>query len=594
MTGPQMPTPEENLDRQVDGDVMGPEAERLDDLALGRIVRDVAASWEMPPVRLDQPSWRDRVRTPRAGGAGAAQGWLSRLGQAATAAIALTVIAALVAVWLTRPAQEAAKPGEPTGHATPAPSTAVSGTAMPKLLVQGDLPSPRNVIVQTEGGDYARVDLGVGTIGPPITGSHYPSDLRLRTDGSMVCLCFTESGYASGGYTHLVASLVRYDASAAPLSRTTVGDFQGAPDPRDGAIPEQPPHVIGAVSYSADGRYAFLGWSARVHPVWQSGFVIIDLETGSVAGTLALPDMTDGEGDARQVADAPRMIGAVNGGRLAISSRWYTWSPASSSNATYQFGSETYTASFDAGQLADVQLLSGAGSCAEFANLAGPLAGGGTWLACERGGSAQTTVRRIGSDGVSLGDSTVSHAANLDGDTSAVSPDGTALFVWNPQSLVLSRVDLASGAVATVQGPAPTAGADSPLSALGRWLAPSAAAKMLLRSGIVFSPDGSRVYALGVNGSSFERSGSAGLYVFDARALTFLERWNATADFISLAVSPDGQFVYAAGMPAFDASGNNTSQPASITVFNAADGTVRLIAGQLTNGLITFAAVAPN
>ncbi len=117
---------------------------------------------------------------------------------------------------------------------------------------------------------------------------------------------------------------------------------------------------------------------------------------------------------------------------------------------------------------------------------------------------------------------------------------------------------------------------------------------MLLRSGIVFSPDGSRVYALGVKGSSFESSGSAGLYVFDARALTYVDRWNATADFISLAVSPDGQFVYAAGMPAFDASGNNTSQPASITVFNAADGTVKLIAGQLTNGLITFAALAPN
>ena len=594
MTGPQSPTPRENLDPQVDRDVMGPEAERLDDVALGRIVREVAASWEMPPGRLDQPSWRDRVRTPGARRAAAVRGWLSRLGQAATVAVALTVVAALIAVWLTRPAPEAAKPGEPTGQATPAPSATVSGTAMPKLLVQGDLPSPRNVIVQTEQGDYARVDLSIGTIGPPITGSHWPSDLRQSTDGSMVCLCFTESGYSTGGYTHLVVALVRYDASANPISRTTVGDFQGAPDPRHGSIPEQPPHVIGAVSYSADGRYAFLGWSARVHPVWQSGFVVIDLEAGSVAGTLSLPDMTDGDGDASEVADAPRMIGAVNGGRLAISSRWYSWSPATSSSPTYRFGSDTYTASFDAGQLADLQLLSGAKNCAEFANLAGPLAGGGTWLACERSSSAQTTVRRIGPDGVSLGEATVSHAAGLDGDTSVVSPDGTAVFVWNPQSLVLSRVDLASGAVSTAQGPAPTAQADGPLSAIGRWLAPSAAAKMLLRSGIVFSPDGSRVYALGVKGSSFESSGSAGLYVFDAQALTFLDRWNATADFISLAVSPDGQFVYAAGMPAFDASGNNTSQPASITVFNAADGTVRLIAGQLTNGLITFAAVSPN
>jgi hypothetical protein len=594
MTGPQTPTPDENLDRQVERDVMGPEPERLDDAALGGIVREVAASWEMPPVRLDQPSWRDRVRTPRTRRAAAAQGWLSRLGQAATAAIALTVVAALVAVWLTRSAPDAAKPGEPTGQVTPAPTAGVSATAMPKLLVQGDLPSPRNVIVQTEQGDYARVDLGIGTIGSPITGSHWPSDLRVRSDGSMFCLCFTESGYANGGYTHGSVSLVQYDASGGVISRTPVGDFEGAPDPRDGVTAEQPQNAIGAISYSADGRYAFVGWSARNHPVWKSGFFVIDLDGGVVASSFALPDMTDGEGETRQAADAPRVIGAGGDGRLVISSRWYSLSPVSSSNPTYRFSSDTYTASFDAGQLADLQLLSGSDSCGEYASLAGPLAGGGAWLACERGGGTQTTVRRIGPDGVSLGDTTASHAVGIDGDTTAVSPDGAALLVWNPQTLVLSRVDLASGAVSTAQGPAPTARADGPLAALGRWLAPSAAAKMLLRSGIVFSPDGSRVYALGIKGASPESAGSAGLYVFDAKAPSFVARWEPTADFISLAVSPDGQFVYAAGMPAFDAGGDNTSQPASITVFNAADGTVRLIAGQVSNGLITFAALSPN
>jgi hypothetical protein len=594
MTGPQTPMPEGNLDRQADRDVTGPGAERLDDVALGRIVRDVAASWEMPPVRLDQPSWRDRVRTPRARRADAARGWVSRLGQAATAAIALTVVAALVAVWLTRPAQEAAKPGESSSLGTPAPSTAVTSTAMPKLLVQGDLPTPRNVIVQTEMGDYARVDLGVGTLGSPITGSQWPSDLRVRADGSMVCLCFTTSGNSFGGYSRAAVSLVRYDATAAVISRTPVGDFEGSPDPRDNVTADQPHDAIGAISYSADGRYAFVGWSARSHPVWKSGFFVVDLDAGTVAGTFALPDMTDGEGETRQVADAPRVIGALGAGRLAISARWYSLSPVSSSNPTYRFDSQTYTASFDGGQLADLQPMSGSGSCAEYARLAGALPDGGIWLACERGGGAQTTVRRIGPDGASLGDTTASHAAGIDGATSAVSPDGTALFVWNPQTLVLSRIDLASGVVSTAQGPAPTAQANGPLAALGRWLAPSAAAKMLLRSGIVFSPDGSRVYALGVKGASFESSGSSGLFVFDAQAPKFVGRWEPTADFVSLAVSPDGRFVYAAGMPAFDASGNNTSQPASITVFNAADGTVRLIAGQLSYGLITFAALSPN
>lgn len=594
MTGPQPPVPnakpnDDPEEKPRRGALSA--GERLDDVALGAIVRDVAASWEMPPVRLDQPSWRDRVRTPRDRRAAAARGWLSRVGQAATAAVALTVGAALVAVWLTRP-PEAAKPGEPTGQATPAPTTGVSWTAMPKLLVEGDLPSPTKLIVQTDGGDYAQVDLASGTIGSPITGSHWPSDLRQRADGSMVCLCFTTSPDATGGYTHSAVDLVRYEHSGEVISRTRLGEFDGAPDPRDDVNFEQPRHVVNAVTWSADGRYAFVGWSGRAHPVWRSGVLMVDLADGSIAASFDLPDRTDGEGDTRLFADAPRVVGAVGDGRLAISSRWYSWSPVTSSNPTYRFSSDTYTASFDGGQLADVQLLAGAEGCGEFANLAGPLPDGGTWLSCERGGSALTTVRRIGADGAILGESNLSRVADLDGDTSLVSPDGTALYVWNPASLVLSRVDLASGAVATAEGPAPTARADDPLSALGRWLAPSAAAKMLLRSGIVFSPDGTRVYALGVKESSTEFSASAGVYVFDPVGMTFIDRWNATADFVSLAVSPDGQFVYAAGMPPLAARGDDR-QPASITVFAAADGSVRLIAGQLSRGLITFATVAP-
>src|SRR6185369_5268550 len=154
-------------------------------------------------------------------------------------------------------------------------------------------------------------------------------------------------------------TLVKYDASGAVVSRTPVGEFEGAPDPRDGATADQPVNAIGAISYSADGRYAFVGWSARNHPVWKSGFFVIDLELGAVAGSFALPDMTDGEGETRQAADAPRVIGAVGDGRLAISSRWYSLSPVSSSNPTYRFSSDTYTASFDAGQLADLQPMSG-------------------------------------------------------------------------------------------------------------------------------------------------------------------------------------------------------------------------------------------
>ena len=50
------------------------------------------------PVRLDAPAWREGVRSPRRAGSTPSRGWLARFGQAATAAVALTVAAALIAV----------------------------------------------------------------------------------------------------------------------------------------------------------------------------------------------------------------------------------------------------------------------------------------------------------------------------------------------------------------------------------------------------------------------------------------------------------------------------------------------------------------
>ena len=200
-------------------------------------------------------------------------------------------------------------------------------------------------------------------------------------------------------------------------------------------------------------------------------------------------------------------------------------------------------------------------------------------------------VRRLSPDDQFRGDTQVETALDS-GDfsgTSTVSRDGSALFLWNPMSLALTRVDLETGDVTTGVGRA-AAAADGPLSALGRWLTPTAAAKILLSSGIAQSPDGSRIYVLGIasgaGGGDF--AGSAGLFVFDASSLAQVDHWAATADFVSLAVSADGRFVYAAGSPETSADGSQTSQAASITVFDASDGSVRLLAGQLGQGFILF------
>ena len=161
---------------------------------------------------------------------------------------------------------------------------------------------------------------------------------------------------------------------------------------------------------------------------------------------------------------------------------------------------------------------------------------------------------------------------------------------------MLVRYDLASGRSDTAT--APSIGAlDGPLDplaefgrAVGRWLAPTAAAKIFLQPAIAVSEDGSTLYALGIDGS-YDALGSRGIDAFDVGgdAVSFKSHWQPTADYISIAISADGRFVYATGMSGVNAAGlGDLSIKPSVTVFDASDGSIRLIAGQLDGNELLF------
>ena len=252
-----------------------------DDAAIGLLVRDVAEDWTIPPVRLDAPAWRDRVRGRRERRLAAARGWFGRVGQAATAAVALTVVGALIAVIITRPPTEPGKSPAPSGPSSPAATNGAQATRLPKLLVHGDPPNPTSVLVSTDGGDFAIADLATGSRGRPLTGASFGSQVRVRADGSMVCLCVRTSRNVGEQPTVADVTLDRFDATGTPVSSVPVRSFTGVPDPRDeGRVsPDHPAHVLTAMRFSAGGRYGFVGWSARAHPVWRSGLLVVDLQT---------------------------------------------------------------------------------------------------------------------------------------------------------------------------------------------------------------------------------------------------------------------------------------------------------------------------
>ena len=171
----------------------------------------------------------------------------------------------------------------------------------------------------------------------------------------------------------------------------------------------------------------------------------------------------------------------------------------------------------------------------------------------------------------------VAGGEGIEGDTTALSADRSALFVWDPATASADpgrprdrRDDDGRGPDRRV--PMGTA------HGVGQWLAPAAAAKSFLRGSVVVSPDGSRVYAIGVKEGvdGPESSGSTGVFVFDAATLEPLGIWQPTADFASLALSRDSRFGMQPACPASTPGRPPADQKASITVFDTSDGSIRL------------------
>ncbi len=563
----------------------------LTDAEIAELVHDAADVWAMPPVRLDAPSWRERVRSPRTRRTDALRRGLAPLGRAATGAVALSVAGALVAVLLTARVAQPGKSPAPSDGATSRPTDAARPTPLPKLLENGDAPAPRQLLVATEPNTFALVDLADGTVGAPLISGPFGSEIRVRSNGDMVCLCLSESGFAAGAATSASVRLDRFDATGALQSSTPIEEWTGTPDPRDGdQTPFDPrPHVLTAVSFSDGGAYGFVGWSYREDPVWKSGLLVVDLRSGDIVSRRDLPAVTSGDGDSRRVLNPPRVAGQA-GDQLIVGRDWWEVTPPDSPQGRYTSGVEAFRVGLAGGVLDEAATVPEAEGCGDRVRFGGLLPDGGTWLVCTKGDTWQTRLRRIGADGGRLDDVLVTGEPGIQGDASAVSRDGRTLYAWDPARATLTKVDIATGQSSTGNGL--VARSDpGPLAALGRWLAPVASAKSFLVSSVVVSRDGTRVYAIGVKDGveNPDSRGSAGVFAFDAATLTLVGTYAPTADFISLALDPDGRYLYAAGLPGFDLLGGGRSdQGASITVFDTTDGTIQRIAGQLGNRVITF------
>ncbi len=563
---------------------------RLDDEQLGALVRGVVDEWRMPPQRLDRPTWRERTRTDVI----RRRSWLARLAVPAATALVATVFLAVTAVWLTAPRRDRAEIGtSPAVSAAPSTTLGPVGTPLPRLVRNGDLPSVTQVMVQA-GGHYRVADLASGTLGVDAMGEYAGPTTLVQRAGGWLCLCVKWTAVGGNTYTGLSLTLASIDAGGHVGDHREARQIDGTAD-QTVSFDLQVQVVDAATSVAADGKTAFFGWTARNGAAgWTSGIDVIDVMTGTVVDSKTVaaeqPAGTDGQPVSR---NAPRVELSPAGDQILISSFWYVDAP---NDPNPPSGIDRWIAPFDSGAVGDITTLPATSKmvCGAVELGIGFIDSNQYYLVCA-GQTGGLVVRRAGLDGTAIGETAVPRTEEEFSAGSLLAHAGGGLLIWDPVAAVMSRVDLATGAL--TQSPAAGASIDGgALGALdtlgrriGRWIAPSAVAKLLLQPGIVVSPDGTRVYAIGVSSPARTDRGSTGVYAFDAASLAQLGNWAPTADFSSIAVSADGRFVYAAAQAGVDAEGREFPNGSSVTVFDGSDGSVRLIAGVLGSSDLWFA-----
>lgn len=572
-------------------------AEETDE-AISTIVRDLVAGWTMPPRRLGARTWRDRVAArprrsmPHLGGSG----WLGRLGRfgrAASTAVVLTVALALVAVWLgasrspsigTGPTGAPfGSPGLGSGASAAGTSPAVPATPTPSPLPPFALfgqPLSGRVVAQF-GGTYRSIDLADGSVTTGLfADATYDTKLFRLPDGGFVCACVTWSSadYVAG--TMVVDARI-LDQAGQVLHRYPVETLVGDRDPGGGQTQGQ--GALATADLAPDGRTLYVAWGYRASPVWHFGIDVVDLSTGKTVQTERLDDRPSivGGDSAPVWLPALRVAPDGSGAMLTMTGTSLT------ASATHVLATLDGNRIVSTATLPEATGTVGGNYCrawgaegwatrdAYYAVCTQPL----TYVLFDRSGRQLATTDLGASGGliepVLSGSDAIDRAAGL-------------LYHWNAFGRTLTRLDLATGRVtgtvtAGQTGAAQPDGIEGLAWSVATWLAPTASAKTFLMPGLALSPDGSRVYAIGVSTTpgGASTSGSSGVDVFDARSMTQVDHWAPIADLVSIATSSDGRYVYVAGAPGADASGQQTNSPASLAVYDAASGTLRLVAGDL-------------
>ena len=465
----------------------------------------------------------------------------------------------------------------------PTPTPVPLATRLPALEVLGGaIPTERRLV-------YANgmqvLDLATGTLTSPTR--RFEDQLLPLGDDQLVCACVVRDASTGGDATAPVPILRygRYDLTGKPIIERDLQTFDGMVP-----VPDMTEGFSAVATLSADERSLFVLAVIRRPPVWTIELQVVDVKSGDLLGDTRFdglpvdveqPDPSasphPGVGTPDGVYAWASTMAASTDGKVLLVSVAYS----EVRNESWTNNNREWMIPIDGGTVGRAVRLSPAatlkpeGWCIGRPTFVDPalLVQVCTPVANESPGRS-FYIRRVTADGESVGDLVVP-PRTLDAQYPAsaiVDRARRAVFLWDAAGHVLTRAAIDDGQIDI------GAVGDEMLS--GDRL-PGSGSYLGGDPGMVASPDGRRLYALGL-GAGFGVAGrSTGVWVFDAETLELVDHWQPRAFLTSLAVSADGRFVYAAGAPGFDLEGHENPWPASVTVYDAANGAIQVIYGAI-------------
>jgi hypothetical protein len=470
---------------------------------------------------------------------------------------------------------------------SPAVSTAASSSPrpspeplapLPTLTVGADDAAGGRILVALNGG-IGVVDRASGTVEPiDLDGQGYV--IPAGPDG-WLCVC-TLAPWSSGPERRTVR-LVPVDASGvfgrAVLERELVAERR-APDD----------HEVLSVqaTVTRDGATAALGWVARqADGSWRLEIELVPLRPGGASGRAVVADLP---ADPPIVsADGP-LLEFEPAGDALLTGLW----TSRESGVDELVSVPRWVVPLDGGRVGDARPLDGTTEEAAAAD-AWPLCGAEGWArpglvgaACPDA-SGRWELRRWDGAGSDLDPISLGGTFDVEGIAIRLDASSGRVIGWDPYGHRLTTVDVGDGSIEV----APPGGGppDYPASGVPQFPSPLHGSS----GALALSRAGDRAFALG-EATVDDRSGptgalphvrSTGVWVIDLATMRIVDHWPATARFHQVVASSSGREVLVAGLPGVDADGRgHPGQLGSLTIFDAATGDIRLIAGQLPAGAL--------